>query len=126
MLTILQRNKAKTLDFITQLLIGMLGAAILFIFFHLEVPAKPIVTVDVSGMINRFIKSETAVKLPPEKMQKQVQAFGNTLENTLHTFARQKQVILLPKEAVIAGTKDVSLEIESRLKAKLPPANRNF
>ena len=104
-------NKTKVRGFITQLLTGMLGAALLFILFHLIEPSQPIATVDVTGMINRFIKSEVAAKLPAEQMQKQVQLFGNTLENTLHTIVREQQVILLPKEAVIAGAKDLSAQV---------------
>ncbi len=119
-------SKVKLLNFIGQLFVGMLGAAMLFILFHLIEPSKPVVTADVTGIINRFIKSEISAKLPAEQKQKQVQLFGTLLENTLHNFANNKQVILLPKEAVIAGAKDVTGQIEGRLKAQLPPISRNF
>ena len=55
-------SKTKNLNFAMQFLIGMLGAAVLFILFHLIEPTKPIATVDVTSMINRFIKSEVAAK----------------------------------------------------------------
>ncbi len=119
-------SRAKLLDFTTQFFISMLGAAALFILFHLIEPSKPVVTVDVTSIINRFIKSEVTVKLPAEQKQRQVQLFGTLLENTLHNFANNKQVILLPREAVIAGAKDVSPEVEAQLKAQLPPISRNF
>ena len=110
-------KKSKQLFF--QLLIGMLGATIVLLFFHVVEPPRQIVTVDVTGLINHFVKQEAGAKLPVEQLRKQVNAFGQALDTTLKTLARDHQLILLPKEAVIAGAKDITQDVEAKVNAQL-------
>ena len=99
---------------------GVMGAAFLLLIVHLIYPPFAVATVDVSDMINGFVKTEAQAKRPAEDMQKRVQAFGQALDAALKTVARKQHVVLLPKEAVIAGAKDVSQQIEAQVRAQLP------
>ena len=102
-----------------QLLIGMLGSTLVLLFFHLLEPPRQIVTVDVTSIITRFVKMEAESKLPKPQLQQQVNTFGEALDHTLKTIARDQQLILLPKEAVMAGARDISREVETRVNAQL-------
>jgi hypothetical protein len=108
-------NKEKAYYVALQLLVGMLGSVVVMFLIYLLEPRREVVTVDVTGIIHRFVKAEANLKLPPDQLQKQVQVFGQTLDTTLRRIAREKQLILVPKEAVISGAKDVSQEVEARM-----------
>ena len=100
-------------------LMGMCGAAIVLLLFHVLEPPQRVATVDVTGIITRFVKKEANSPLSKSEIEKKVNVFGQTLDNTLKTMARNQQLILLPKEAVIAGTQDVTREIETKVVASL-------
>lgn len=112
-------NPSKARETLFQFLMGMFGAAVLMLFFHVLEPPRSIATVDVSGMINRFVKTTTDAKLPPDQLQKRVNAFGHALDSTLKKMVRERQLVLLPKEAVIAGAKDISRDVEAKINAQL-------
>lgn len=114
-----QLSKDKTITFIHQLLVGMLGASILFIFFHILVPNKPIATVDVTHIVNDFVKSESHSKLSKSEMEIKTNNFSRALENALRQAANNQQLIIMPKEAVIAGAKDVTADVEKSVQIKL-------
>ena len=113
-------NKATLQHFSLQLLLGMLGADLLLMLLHvISPPSKPIVTVDVATIIQRFVKAEADTKLPPEQLKAHVNTFGKALDETLKTTASDGKLVLLPKEAVIAGAKDITPDIQKKLDAQL-------
>lgn len=104
-----------------QLLMGMLGAALFLSLswsFYLRNQPPQIATVDVTSMIQRFVETMADARLPKNQLQKRVNDFGQVLENTLKAVAEDKQLVLLPKEAVISGVKDISDEVERIIHAK--------
>ena len=85
----------------------MLGAILVLIITHfISQPTKKIVTVNITGIVNQFIKDETHKNLPNETIEKEVKNFGNKLESTMKQYANQHNLVLLPSEAVIAGSTD--------------------
>ncbi len=72
-------------------------------------------TVDMTGIIHRFVKMESMQSLSADQHQAHVHDFSTQLETTLKEVAKEKHVILMPKEAVIAGGLDLTAEVSQRL-----------
>ena len=88
-------------------LFGMLGAmATLIIVHYISQPPSNIVTVNITGIVEQFIKDESKKNLSPDVLKDEVKEFGNKLEITLRKYAHQNHLVLLPNEAVIAGSQD--------------------
>ena len=106
--------------FFRQLGISVLGASLVwFVFPILFPPQKQIAVVDVNRLIAHFVQAETKQALPLDQLKKHSVAFGQTLESVMQTIAKRQHVILLPKEAVIAGAKDITPDIQKKLDAQL-------
>jgi type-F conjugative transfer system protein TrbI len=100
-----------------QLLLGALGAVIVMLLFHLIEPhPKPrIGTVNVTALIDGFVKAQVRQKLSPTEQQERVQAFGQRLEKNLAKISAKYHVVLMPSEAVIAGSIDFTPQLQQRL-----------
>lgn len=118
-LSFFDTHKNKAIAFANQLLISMLGALILFILFHILEPDKPIATVDVTRIVDDFVKSESHSKLSKSDLQIKTNNFSRALENALQQVAINQQVVLLPKEAVISGAKDMTVDVQKSIQQKL-------
>lgn len=94
-------------DIISSLLFGMLGAAIVLIISHIvSPPTERIGTINITGIVDQFIKEEKSKQIAPEIMQQDVKKFGHQFEISLKHFAKKHHLILLPTEALIAGSDD--------------------
>jgi conjugal transfer pilin signal peptidase TrbI len=99
-----------------QILVGVVaGMALMLMFWMIIHPKQQIAVVNVNKIVDEFIKTTANKKLAPEKMQKNIEAFGNKLENTLQVVAADKHLLLMPSEAVIAGAKDMTQEVKQNL-----------
>lgn len=88
-------------------LFGMLGAAtVLMINHYIILPPNKIVTVNISGIVDNFIKQESKKNLDADIVKKEVSSFGKNLETKLSEFSKKNHFILLPSEAVITGAND--------------------
>ncbi|CAM4391247.1 MAG: hypothetical protein LEGION0398_MBIBDBAK_00173 [Legionellaceae bacterium] len=87
------------------ILVGMLCMAIVISGLHKQ--HKPeIATINITRVINGFVKEEAQKNLSSDTKKAHVKAFGKRLEKSLLKIAHDKQVVLLPSEAVIAGASD--------------------
>lgn len=66
------------------LILGLFIAAHLFI----ASPAK-IGTVNITGMIDRFIKEESKKNVSPDVLKQEVKEFGSDLDRVLQRFSRE-------------------------------------
>jgi len=97
-------------------LFGMLGALTAFFLVYLMSSSpKNIETVNITGLVNQFIQQESLKNLPQDAVKQETKIFGDKLERELKRLAKQKNVVLLPSEAVIAGSHDETSLIKSRL-----------
>lgn len=114
------RNKMSNLLFYSSsFLFGMLGALVVFMLMNAFIsPVQSIGTVNITSLVDRFIKEETQKNLPPDTLKQEVKAFGMNLEKELTVFSKQNHLILLPTEAVIAGSQDYTQLIKGRLMNK--------
>lgn len=87
---------------------GLLGACLIFGVYHSfgQQKMQKIATVDISGIIGEFAQHEALQNFPPEKVRADIIHFGRSIEMGIKRFAKSHHVILLPKEAVIAGAVD--------------------
>jgi|GEM_PF-7091498 len=111
------KNPEKLLSTTYNILVGMASGMALMLLFWLVINPKPLqmATVDVNKIVDEFVKKTAERKLPNERMQKLVASFGNKLETTLNSVAKDRHLILLPKEAVISGAKDVTSSVQEAL-----------
>ena len=96
---------------------GLAAAVLICVLYH-SIGRQTVATVNITGLINEFVQYESAQNYPPEKVKKDVRNFGRSLERDISRFAKKHHVILLPKEAVIAGTVDYTREFRKEIAAK--------
>jgi len=94
---------------------GLLGAALIFALYHTPGQQK-IGTVNITQMIDGFVQHESVQSLPPQTVKADVQQFGHKLEQEMQHFAQQHHLLLLPREAVIAGAQDYTAAIQKSMR----------
>jgi hypothetical protein len=100
---------------IESLLFGMIGAIVIFIITHYLTPQQMIGTVNITGIVDQFIKQESHKNLPPDVIKNEISKFGLGLEKTVHEFSQENHIILVPSEAVVSGAVDYTVIINQRL-----------
>lgn len=117
------RGKVLIISFLCGFLGGFLGVMNSHHFF--TAPNR-IATVDMTGLIRQFVKTESVLPLSAAQRQTQVHTFSQQLEDILQEIAREKQLILVPKEAVMAGNVlDVTNTVSDRL-AMIPKTDTSL
>ena len=112
--------KIKELDFARILMpvfLGMIGAISIFIFAHFMSPIVKVGTVNITKLINQYIKIETKKNISPDELKREVKNFGNKLDSELQTLSKSSHVILFPSEAIIAGGKDYTAYINDKMQS---------
>lgn len=101
-------------------LAGILGAMTVYgvMYFHKENPCM-IGAVNITGIVDQFVKQESAKNLPPEKLEMEIRKFGKTLESELKQFALENHLVLFPAEAVIAGSRDYTRLVRDEMNKKI-------
>jgi type-F conjugative transfer system protein TrbI len=99
------------------LILGLIGGAIgCWMMFILMLPQnRGVGVVNITGIINQFVKLQAQQNLPATQVKAHVQSFGHRLEISLHQIAHEQHVVLLPSEAVIAGAKDYTPQLQKML-----------
>lgn len=97
------------------MLSALMGTTISIVLDRVILPNPQLATVDMTGLMYRFVKSEAAGSASLTEKRIEVRAFSQQLETVLQTIAREKHVILVPKEAVIAGSQDMTAEVAMQL-----------
>lgn len=97
-------------------LAGLLGALTVFAVMH-WIDAKPykIGTVNITRMVDRFVKEESAKNISPDLIKNDVKVFGDALDTELKRVSEEYRLILLPSEAVISGSKDYTAMVRARI-----------
>ena len=99
-------------------LAGVLGALTVFMVMQWFDTNHPrIGTVNITGLVDQFIKQESSLNRSPDVLKNEVSLFGKQLERTLRTYAKEQHLVLLPSEAVIAGSRDYTAIVRAKLRA---------
>ena len=94
---------------------GIVGALLVQLFIP---KSTTISTVNITGLVDSFVKETAKQSLTSAEMEQKVNQFGEQLQQTIVQLAKQKNTVLLPNEAVIAGTNDLTGEVEKRIKGR--------
>ena len=110
-------NKTQIVTILSQLFFGMLGALIIqLLFLHFT---EKVETVNITGLTDSFVKETVKQNLSAEDKKRQVVQFGEALDSRLKTIAATHHIILVPSEAVIAGSIDITDDVEVAIKKDL-------
>jgi hypothetical protein len=104
------------------MLSALMGTTISLVLSRVILPNPSIATVDMTGLMYRFVKSEASGSASLAEKRIEVRHFSQQLETVLKTIVQEKHVILVPKEAVIAGGNDLTAEVASRLSMSRSPS----
>ena len=104
------------------MLSALMGTTISIVLDRVILPSPSIATVDMTGLMVRFVKSEASGSASLAEKRIEVRHFSQQLETVLKAIAQEKHMILVPKEAVIAGGNDLTAEVASRLSLSRSPS----
>jgi hypothetical protein len=104
------------------MLSALMGTTISIVLSRVILPNSSIATVDMTGLMYQFVKSEATGSASLAEKRIEVRHFSQQLETALKAIAQEKHVILVPKEAVIAGGNDLTVEVASRLSMSRSPS----
>jgi len=86
------------------------------LLFIIHTIFKPIIaTVDLPVLIDEFVMQQANLNLDEATQLQQVQDFSHRLEASVALLAKRRQVILLPRAAVIAGAEDLTPVLKEQL-----------
>lgn len=99
---------------------GLLGALTVFAVMH-YIDSKPntVGTVNITYLVEQYSKQEAAKNLPVELLKKEVSEFGALLEHETKKLSFEKHLVLLPNQAVIAGSKDYTAIVRARMERNM-------
>jgi hypothetical protein len=100
----------------SQLLIAIAVSVVMMVLHHHLHREPQIVTVDIVGLTQETLKKLSNPAIDSEKSQSLVKNYVLNLEKTLKTLAQENHLIILPKEAVIEGSEDITKIVESLIK----------
>ena len=97
------------------MLSALMGSTISIVLDRVILPNPHLATVDMTGLMYQFVKNEASASASLVQKRAEIRAFSQQLELVLKEIAKEQHVILVPKEAVIAGSHDVTAEVAARL-----------
>lgn len=74
-----------------------------------------IVTIDVPFIINAFLERNNNKNLTSDEINKLIDDFSSKLTIALDKLSKKENLILVPRQAVISGGKDVTKQIKNEL-----------
>jgi hypothetical protein len=102
----------------SQLIFGIIGA--LLVHFMLNFRAVPtIATVNITALEDSFVREISKKQLSEVEMRSQVMGFAKAINQTVFRLCKQKHLILVPSEAVMAGSQDMTQEVAAQVKKGL-------
>jgi hypothetical protein len=116
-ITLNSKTLIKALYHIT---LGMVGALLIVIFvakpFSSSEPMKlKIFVVDITGIVDNFVKTQSSLNLPIATLHERARLFSTELEQALNQVAAKNHAILMPTQAVLAGAVNITDQITNKL-----------
>lgn len=101
-------------------LTSLLGALLVVVIFEWTAShPKEMATVDITAITSNFTSEIKLQKLSEEELKNKITAFGINLEKEIKKLSEDNHLILMPKEAVIAGTPDYTEYLSAKLKNRI-------
>ena len=102
----------------SQIFFGVLGAFFVQIVI-IKHSSPAIATINITGLVDSFIQETSKQSLSQIEKKQKVTQFVNQLNQVTNELVKQKHFIILPSEAVIAGSPDLTQEVASEIKRGL-------
>lgn len=100
----------------TTIITALVTSLVTYTSFN-QITAHPkIATVDVLTITSSFIKEEAQKNHNAAEKEVAIKAFSHNLEGALQRLANSKNLVLLPREAVIKGSPDYTDTLKSMMK----------
>jgi hypothetical protein len=84
-------------------------------YFYIGSCRNRVVTIDIKEIVNEFINKQSARQLSDEDLNKLADKFSDDLGVYIDRTAKKDGVVIMPKQAVITGAKDITGEIKRQL-----------
>lgn len=78
-----------------------------------------IATVNITGMVNGFVKETAQQHLTMELKQQKVNQFGQSMQHVMVEMAKRHHIVIMPSETVIAGSIDYTQEVMAEIKKEM-------
>jgi flagellar hook-basal body complex protein FliE len=109
-------NKEFTLQVLSHICFGVLGALLVQLVFIPQRTAPAIATVNLTALQDSFIRETAKQSLSQEAMKQKVTSFSQQLTQAINKLASEKHVTILLTEAVISNGKDYTQEVANTVK----------
>ena len=107
-------NKELLLQALSQICFGMLGTLLVLAIVH-KTPLT-IATVNITALEDSFIQETSKQSLRDEEKKQKVTAFADALNQTVVRLAKEKNLVLVPSQAVISDVPDLTQEVAEQIK----------
>lgn len=105
------------LQALSQLCFGMFGALLVLIFTYRTPPT--IATVNITGLEDSFIQETSRQSITEAEKKHKVEIFSEILSQTVIRLAKEKHLVLVPSQAVISDSPDLTQEVAKQIKKGL-------
>lgn len=102
-------------------LVAFVTSLVMNAIFHVVFKKPTIATVDIVAITSEFIKKEAQKNHAEDEKKVAIQVFSHRLETALTTLTQKKNLVLLPREAVIKGGVDYTQTLENMIAVELKP-----
>jgi len=107
-------NREFLLQALSQIFFGMIGTFLILSFIY-KTPLM-IATVNITGLEDTFIQETSHQSLNETEKKQTVAMFAKVLNQTMVKIAAEKHLVLVPSQAVIAGSIDLTQEVAAQIK----------
>lgn len=99
-------------------LLALVMMFVLFLSSYFMSMRPSIATVDLTRIVNQQVKVLAKANLSKEQTEQRLKQFAEDLTATVKTIAKQHHLTIMPSEAVIAGSLNLTTELEQRLSSR--------
>jgi c-di-AMP phosphodiesterase-like protein len=112
----MKKFNIRTLLKLNMALITGLTVLIFLMFGHCtQNSSLSVVTVDVPSIVNSFIEKNNKKELGADEVVVLVDGFSEKLSNHINKISKERSVVVIPKQATIAGGYDITQEIKNEV-----------
>lgn len=106
-----------SIEYAYSFLFGMLGSMFIITLFHCMSPSQQkIAVVNTTAIVKEFVKKQIEQNKSQDVLTNETKKFGVSLEQASKEVAEENHLILMPSEAIIAGSQDYTSEVKRRIK----------
>lgn len=111
-------KKLLSIDYAYSFLFGMLGSMLIItLFYYMSPVPQKLAVVNATAIVKEFVKKEIEQNKSQDTLTNETKKFGASLEQASREIAEENNLILMPSEAIIAGSQDYTAAVKIRIKS---------